>query len=302
MLLAFTVLQCKADFDGCDNFNDNSIDPTRWATNIGTSGVGLLTETNQRLEYTTGGAATSKDRANQMWVLNTGSYSNNWEAQVDFNMPGLNLTNEQWVSFTLLVYPNANVANRFELHLNQYPGNSFQFEMDVQVNNTITTQVLTNTLSGSVAGRITFDATTKVLSAFFDEDGANCGYSWTLLGAVTVPSAWSITSNSVFNAVIGAGSSDTTLASSDNVFLDNFKAASGSFPPFQIQRTGGSVAISWPTNAPDFQLESTTTLTTPVCWSVVTNVVAAVGTNSTVTNIISSQTKFFRLSRTYSCQ
>jgi hypothetical protein len=302
LLVALSANECRAEFDGCDNFNDNSIDSTRWATNVAHAGVGLVTETNQRLEYTTGGAATGNDRASAVWIVNTGSYSNNWDVQVDFNMPSLNLTGAQSVSFTLLVYPDTNLANRFELHLNQYSGNSFQFEMDVQVNNTPAIQVLTNTLSGSATGRIAFDATTKTLSASFDEDGANCGYSWNLLGATTVPSAWNLTSNSVYNAVIGAGSRNTMLASSNNVFLDNFKAASGSFPQFQIQRSGGGVVIFWPTNAPNFHLESTATLSPPICWSVVTNVSTIVVTNFSVTDAISSQTKFFRLSRSYGCQ
>lgn len=217
---------------------------------------------------------------------------------MDFNMPNLNLTNGQSsVSFTLLVFPDANLANRFEIHLNQYSVNSFEFEMNVQVNNTGTTQATTNTLSASAAGRIAFDATTKNLSASFDEDGANCGYSWKLLGAIPVPSAWNLTSNSVFNAVIGAGSRNIIVASSDHVFLDNFKAASSAFPALQIQRTGDGVAISWPTNAPNFHLESTATLSPPMCWGVVTNVTTVVSTNFTVTNAISGQTKFFRLSR-----
>ena len=300
-LLAISAYECRAALDGCDNFNDNSKDTNRWGTTI-PAGVGLLTETNQRLEYSTGGAATGSDRDGQPWILNTGSYTNNWEVQVDFNLPSLNLTNGQSVSFTLLVYPDANLANRFEFHLNQYSVNSWQFEMDVQVNNTNATDITTNTLSSSAAGRIAFDATTKTLSATYDEDGANCGYSWKLLGAAAVPPAWNLTSNSVFNAVIGAGSRNTVLASSNNLFLDNFKAASGSFPPFQIQRSGAGVAISWPTNAPNFHLESTATLSPPVCWDVVTNMTAVVGTNLTVTNSISSQTKFFRLSRTYSCE
>jgi hypothetical protein len=300
-LMALWANECQANLDGCDNFIDNSIDPSRWATNVAGAGVGLVTETRQRLEYTTGGAPTGSDRASAVWILNTGSYSNNWEVQVDFNMPSLNLTNGQSVSFTLLVYPDANLANRFEFHLNQYSVNSFQWEMDVQVNNTPATQITTNTLSGSVAGRIAFDATAKTLSASFDEDGANCGYSWNLLGAATVPSVWNLTSNSVFNAVIGADSRNTMLASSNNVFLDNFKAASGSFPPLKIQRAGGSVAISWPTNAPNFHLESTATLSSSICWSVLTNVTTIVGTNFSVTDAILSQTKFFRLSRNYGC-
>jgi hypothetical protein len=301
VLLAFSAIPCKADLDGCDNFNENFKDTNRWGT-VGNAGFGVLIVTNQRLQYATGSAASGSDRAAQLWILNTGSYTNNWEVQVDFKMPHLNLSEGQSVSFTLVVYPDGNLANRFEIHLNQDQSVIYVFEMDLQGDGGTSVRAETNTLSTSAAARIAFDATTKVLSAAFDEDGANCGYSWKLLGALPVPPAWNMTSTSVFNAVIGAGSRNILVAPSDQVFLDNFKAASGTIAKPTISHAGDSVAISWPTNGPACQVESTATLTPPVCWSVTTNAVTPAGTNFTVTDWISSQNRFFRLSRTYGCQ
>jgi hypothetical protein len=299
VLMALTANGCLADFDGCDNFNDNSLDTTRWGTFQ--TGVGLLTETNQHLEYTTSGALTTKDNASAFWIRNSSSCSNNWEVQVDVNMPTLSVTNGELVYCGLRVYPDTNTQNRFQLVLAQ-DDSMKGLVADVWTNGEISAQVRANTSSTNLAIRFAFDATANEVSAYVDEDAANGGYSWTLLGAATVPSAWNLTSSSVFNAQIRAGSSNITISASDHVFLDNFKAASGLTPKCQIQRTSGGVAISWPTNAPNFHLETTATLSPPAGWGVVTNMTAVVGTNLTVTNSTSSQTKFFRLSRSYGCE
>jgi hypothetical protein len=59
---AFVAHEGRASLNGSDDFNDNSKDPARWGIDF-TAGVGLLTETNGRLEYTTSGASTGFDLA-----------------------------------------------------------------------------------------------------------------------------------------------------------------------------------------------------------------------------------------------
>jgi hypothetical protein len=304
-VMAVSANECQANLDGCDNFNDNSKDPTRWGADV-VFGVGSLTETNQHLEYTTSGLPTSSDGSLRPWILNVGRYSNNWEVQVGFNLPSLQLTNAH-VDLSLAVAADNNLGNYlnpgFYLESDSQGQQEYWSYLNLSVNGNRTNVVKLLWLqSSSPAMCIAFDTTTKVLSAYFDGDGANCGYSWTLLGSSVVPSAWGVTSNSIFNVFLTGFSQGTAETSSDSVFLDNFKAASGSSPPFEIQRIGGGVAISWPTNAPDLHLESTATLSPPSCWNVLTNVTTIVGTNSSVTDAILSQTKFFRLSRNYGCQ
>jgi hypothetical protein len=51
--------ECRATLIGSDDFNDNSKDTNRWGTDIILGTGGIFTETNQRLEYTTGGSSSS---------------------------------------------------------------------------------------------------------------------------------------------------------------------------------------------------------------------------------------------------
>ena len=145
--------------------------------------------------------------------------------------------------------------------------------------------------------RVAFDADAKTLSGYFDEDGPVCGYSWRLLGATNVPAAWNMTDASVFWISVDGKSSHATVASTNNVFMDNFSASSGVLSGLGISLLGGSIVLAWPTNNPTCHLEVTPSLTPPVCWQSVTNARGIVGTNFTVTNTVSSDEGFYRLSR-----
>ena len=62
----------------------------------------------------------------------------------------------------------------------------------------------------------------------------------------------------------------------------------------KISRNGNQVVLSWPTNAPNFVLQSSTNLN-PAHWSVVTNMVGTVNGWFVLTNQSGSAAKFFRL-------
>ena len=87
------------------------------------------------------------------------------------------------------------------------------------------------------------------------------------------------------------------MVSAANVFVDNFRASSGNNPILSLTRSGSEVVLAWATNGPAIHLESTSTLTPPICWQVVENTAGVVSTNFAVTNAISSGNTFFRLSR-----
>jgi hypothetical protein len=152
------------------------------------------------------------------------------------------------------------------------------------------------TASTSGAVRIAYDASTGLLSAYYDEDAADCGYSWTLLGATNLDAGWGLSSTSVFTVML-FGNANSYAVTSTNVFGDNFRASSGDSPGLRINSAGNKVAFSWATNGPAVRLESTTTLLSPICWQAVTNTPGIVSTNFTVTNVVSSGDAFFRLSR-----
>lgn len=66
-------------------------------------------------------------------------------------------------------------------------------------------------------------------------------------------------------------------------------------PVLNLAAAGGQVQLSWPTNEAGFSLQSATNLSAPVAWSAVTNAVAIVGTNHTVTVSSRAALNYFRL-------
>ena len=157
--------------------------------------------------------------------------------------------------------------------------------------------VQTQTVATSAAVRLAFDAKSKVLSCFYDENGPVCGYAWRLLRSEEVGRSWGLSSQSTISIAVLGDSALTPLTSSANVFGDNFRASSGLTPRLGISGAGGKVLLSWPTNAPRCHLESATELTAPICWKSPPEIPGVVSTNFTVTNVVSSGNRFYRLSR-----
>lgn len=299
ILAVISASQCSADFNGTDDFNDNSKDPAKWGADF-KNGVGFLTETNQRLEFATSTTPASQVFAVRPWVPNFGSYTQSWEVQINLALP-FNLSAGQEVSSGLLVYsgnaPLNNVPSNYLLIELTQDVATRRFKTSVVANGQKTDLGDLNTLATNPAVRIAFDSNTKSLSSFFDEDGANCGYSWTAHGATIVGTSWNLTITNLFSVAVYTHCALKPIASSDNMFFDNFCASSGAIPRLGITLGNGNVVISWPTNAPACHLESASTLTPPICWQVATNTPGIVSTNFTVTNAISSGNTFYRLSR-----
>jgi len=68
-------------------------------------------------------------------------------------------------------------------------------------------------------------------------------------------------------------------------------------PQLTIIRSGTIAIVTWPTNALEFTLQSTTNLVPPIVWTTVfPPPYAVIGTNNVVTNTISGTTQFYRLS------
>ena len=65
-------------------------------------------------------------------------------------------------------------------------------------------------------------------------------------------------------------------------------------PKLTVVLSGSNVIISWSTDSPGLQLQSTTSLSSP-SWSDVTNPVSTVNSRYTVTDSITGVAKFYRL-------
>jgi hypothetical protein len=68
-------------------------------------------------------------------------------------------------------------------------------------------------------------------------------------------------------------------------------------PQLTIIRSGTNALVTWPTNALEFTLQSTTNLVPPTVWTTVSPPpYAVIYTNDEVTNTISGTDQFYRLS------
>jgi len=66
-------------------------------------------------------------------------------------------------------------------------------------------------------------------------------------------------------------------------------------PQLTIIRSGTNAIVTWPTNALEFTLQSTTNLVPPAVWTTVSPAPVLVNTNNVETKTISATNQFYRL-------
>jgi len=127
--------------------------------------------------------------------------------------------------------------------------------------------------------------------------------SGTLLSANATHSS-SVAGNlnwSVFNQTFTANrvSATLTFASQNSgnggIFLDTISVSPEVVPTLAIARSGNQAAVSWTTNAADFHLVSTPSLSPPITWTAVTNQPVINGPSFVVTIQATNSAQFFRL-------
>ena len=100
--------------------------------------------------------------------------------------------------------------------------------------------------------------------------------------------AWKGQQVELFFGLMGGTSTNATLE------VDNIRFYSLQPPSLSIQYTNGGIALSWPSSAAGYVLQSTTSLISPD-WEPVTNVPAITPDSYLLTNSYPAQTTFFRL-------
>ena len=182
-----------------DDFNDDVVDPTKWNGDW-QEGNGTLTETNGRLEWTVADP-TAYDYTYRLWTGSTARYGVDWEAQIDlFNNSEPNQT-DQVSSFGIVVYNPSDEGDSFfaEMYSSHIAGpplrRGFYAELfsdgsGVGWADSWDTHSIDIT-SGSV--RMTYDATTRVFTSFFDLPGG--GVSWVAFGSFGIDGAGGATGN-----------------------------------------------------------------------------------------------------------
>jgi hypothetical protein len=221
--IAFLLLAqgtAGANLAGSDDFNDNSKDLSKWGADYGGTGLNnsaTFNEVNQRLEYTAAGPS----RLIRPWILNRGSYQEDWSVQLDTaitalagtgNSMGLALEIQKAGDPSLrmgILHESAQQARDFySFQLGPLDPGSYTGEGEVQA-------------FSLGALRVAFDAGDKVLSTYYDVDGSANGYAWTLAAAYGIK-AWEMTNSDEF-VVLLAGDTSRSVGPGV-VYADNFAA------------------------------------------------------------------------------
>jgi hypothetical protein len=195
-----------------DDFNDNAIDPTKWGTDMASNA--LLQEVRGHLEFTNYGAA----RVIKPWIYSYGSYTQNWEIATDVHVGNIALTQEgSDIEIFLGVAPQgqdfATACFAATLDLYRESGNSYREYGLYAIPGGSEPWITTTNQQATFC--ITFDASTKVLTAY---------YNGSMLGSMDIHqagSSWGMTTNSTFQIGLG-GYAYGINYSGQKVYSDNF--------------------------------------------------------------------------------
>jgi hypothetical protein len=198
-----------------DDFNDNSIDSSKW-NELDSGGGAVLTEQNEMLELIAPGVDDAW--VEWKWIPSSLSYTQHWAMELDIDVPmdSTLLTNK-------LVYAGFAVQAEgywFEIDLFADEGgvDAVSFVSDPGDNNILGESVPLNGLSATV--RIEFDADSKMLNGYFGQGSGFvhvATYSAALFG---------MSDSSVFIPLLFAGSEWAQVVSGQ-VSSDNFKIIRG---------------------------------------------------------------------------
>ncbi|MCG3147886.1 MAG: hypothetical protein PCFJNLEI_01327 [Verrucomicrobiae bacterium] len=185
VVLAVALVGASAwAIDGGDDFNDNTVEPTKWGTDEQIGG-GALAETGGQLQYTVT-KGSKWDETLRPWVLTQFPTTSNWEVVVNV-INTIELGKNQVCSFGFYIRNWRDPYDRLgvELYSSTLGGGptrrgfySFLVTDDWFVNDTDTFDI--GTTFGAV--RIAFNSATQVLTAYYDVNSAN-GYQWAVLGS-----------------------------------------------------------------------------------------------------------------------
>jgi hypothetical protein len=264
--LRLMILTCFAPLavfaDGSDNFNDNSKDTTKWGADV-MGGLGVLTEQNQRLEFTCANPLSDLDTW-RPWKLERFPVSSNWTVQVDtYNNTAPSLFSQVTSGgFTLFHPTNANSELYVELYAAPFgaPVNK-GFDANLETDDANVGSADTGFLAGNTpvmgAIRMVYDGASKVATSFYDADTSD-GYQWTELasyglagaGGTTANTDWSLSDGQQFTLYV-YGYSAGMIVSSGELYLDNFTETGGAPPSGEPSPVPtGNFQFGFPTNNP----------------------------------------------------
>ncbi|HWB04314.1 MAG TPA: hypothetical protein VG796_14895 [Verrucomicrobiales bacterium] len=206
---------------GGDNFDDNKQDTGIWGNTVGT---GSLHEVEFSLEY----RAASSGIHSAAWPLksNRAPLTESWEMQADVHLEPMmlaNLNNSYGAGF--IVSSGTHTAGvRMERFLNGAATEGRFRGVGTGPLQPQESSAPAPRTDGAV--RLSYNALTKVLSYWYDPDGAQAGYAWTLLQKTELgPLGWNLPPGTLLAVTLG-GSSNGPSIPAGTVWMDNFNASS----------------------------------------------------------------------------
>jgi hypothetical protein len=234
---------------GSDNFDDNSRNTINWGS--ASYGTGTLTEMSQQLIYSGG---SGNEFAGWLWS-GSPTYATSWSAQVDVLVPGLTFTTPgQGISAGIYVEGGpVSPSGLFNVSLTLAPYHNGspsyrEYDSDLTTSGTSSDHVHPVTSSLSAALKIDFNATTHVISTYYDDDGATGGYAWTQMLNTDISAGgnnWGMGSGDRFTIMIIGASMNIALTTGDGLALDNFSTSVSAIPePSTYAAIFGAVALA----------------------------------------------------------
>jgi hypothetical protein len=222
-----------AQLNGVDDFNDNLRDTAKWGDTDGGLFNGRLTEANGRIEYSVFQAPSFVDFALRTWRLNVGSYTNDWLAEVEINLPDIALfTDGQGMHLTLGLLVSGNSGHNVGLnivHVREGGMNRRRFEGVIQRSGfgIPGADVAVERTATLVRVRLRFVAQEKVLHLERETEGAPG--TWDSITSFDLDSPeidWQLTEESTFDLSLGGTSFSYRVTAAEEAWFDNFVAAS----------------------------------------------------------------------------
>ena len=259
-LLVASVLWSTGVFaNNVDNFNNNTMDTLKWGADV-TSGTGVLTQKNQRLEYTC--TSLLQSDANRPWVLTRMPCNSDWTLQFDtFNGTVPNQYLQVSSVGLMILSPLTGASSLYvELYASSFAGlpkiNGFNATLETA--STDIGSADTGDLGATNgAVRMAFNSTNKVVTVYHDANVAN-GYQWVEFGSFGLAGAGGTTANTDWGLagtnqfpVYVYGYSAAMTVTNGRMYGDNFRETGGATPtggpsPVPV----GNYTFGFPTNNP----------------------------------------------------
>lgn len=226
-LFLFSAAMAKAfpppPFTGSDDFNAGTMDSSKWVS-VTLNGDAALTQTGDGVvRYSTATAANGT--AAWLWQVGAAPFSSDWSMQMDVaNLRTIG--DSQYFNIGIGVRNTANLETQgYSVRLDATDGDpqSIGWETDKETASG-TTMDRYNTLTQTGSLLLTWSASTHLLTAAFDENGATGGYVWTAFSTYdpTLAGTWGMTSGDTFTFLLTASSQNANIPTTDGIYADNF--------------------------------------------------------------------------------